>query len=666
MGGDGRDRQGRFVAVIAFVGLVLASVGNADARPGDLDPTFGTGGRVTTTILDWNPGSFVTQLMRDEHGRIIAAGMGAAGAVLARYSDDGTLDPTFGSNGVTVDPRLYWRLPPPFALAADGRIYAGGFTANEEDAILLRYDAQGLPDQSFGVDGVLIHELAASEIVPLSDGTLLVAGDCRATHGSGVMRLLADGTADPTFVGGCQWLANGGFRTLGMPTPDTIVAAANGYTHGNPLQAIRIGHFLANGSSDPAFAQTVVESAPLPFHPVLMRVQSDGRVLAIDEGNEGTMQLVRLNSDGSLDATFGIGGIVTLVQPWGWGSGVGALALQRDARILIAGVAAVAGHDDVDVFVARLLPDGTLDPSFGDAGIVTTDIRPAGYDQDVAYALLEQPDGKIVAGGASLESDDHGPIALARYLGTPCGDGTRDPGEACDDGAVNGTAASCCANDCTVRADGAACVSSNACVEQTACLAGACVGSAVACPACTACAPASGCVFAPRTDCAPAASAVRAALDVRRGRTARGHRLTFAWKGEGAFPPGATGDGTSSASYALCVYDRVDEVPTLRLAARAPGDGTCGQRPCWRRKGDVAVYRDRRSDADGVDKIRADATVGTIQLSGKGGRLDLPELPLATPVTAELRVEGGGCWQLDAAAASVRRNSGDRYRVTLP
>lgn len=623
--------------------LVLVVVGTdvrVEAAPGDLDPSFGTGGIVTTTLVEWDAYASVTELMQDAQGRIVAAGTSEAGGFLVRYLADGTLDASFGTNGVTVDNRLYWWLPPPFALAADGRIYAGGFADYEgRDSIILRFDADGRPDASFGTDGVRALDFEPSELVPVADGKLLIAGTC-------LVRMLPDGSYDPGFATSC-WR---GFRSIAFPTPGTIVAAGIDEQQGPPaIFRVTIGRFLADGFPDPAAgALPVTASPPLPFRPILVAVQPDGRIVAVDEGYEGVINLARVNLDGSLDATFGTDGVVTIMRPWGWGSWVGALAVQRDGRILVGGRAYVTDDDGYDFFVARFLPDGALDPSFGDAGIVVTDVArpPYGY-QDVVYALLEDRDGRILAGGATHDGGDGGPIAVARYHGRPCGDGVVGGGEACDDGAANGTAGSCCTTDCTARVDGYACRTGNACVEGETCTAGACGGgTAVVCPTCDTCDPAIGCRFSPRVDCRGATPPVRARFRFRDPPNPNGRRLTFSWKAGEPLASTDVGDPFADGAYALCVYDEAEGSPRVRLAAEAPAGGICGHRPCWRRKGDRIDYRDPAAAPEGVTKIQVDAHRGTIVFAGRGPQLGSLPVPLGAATSAELRVRGGGCWRL--------------------
>ena len=122
--------------------------------------------------------------------------------------------------------------------------------------------------------------------------------------------------------------------------------------------------------------------------------------------------VVRYDADGSLDPGFGDGGIVE-TDFAGQVDQANAVAVQADGKIVVAGLAARTGPlgADNDFALARYLGDGTLDPSFGGDGIVTTDL---GTRTDIARALVIQPgDGGIVVAG-TVDGD----VALVRYTDT--------------------------------------------------------------------------------------------------------------------------------------------------------------------------------------------------------------------------------------------------------
>jgi uncharacterized delta-60 repeat protein len=148
-----------------------------------------------------------------------------------------------------------------------------------------------------------------------------------------------------------------------------------------------------------------------------LAVQEDGRILAAGSsfspvGGGNDFALVRFLPDGSLDPSFGTGGVV--LTDLGGSDFVGDMVLLEDERIL------VAGSSEGDQVLARYLPDGRLDPSFGAGGVVTTDLF--GND-DVARALAIQRDGKIVVVGHSRAPDEDTDFSLTRYLP----DGQLDP-----------------------------------------------------------------------------------------------------------------------------------------------------------------------------------------------------------------------------------------------
>jgi uncharacterized delta-60 repeat protein len=116
---------------------------------------------------------------------------------------------------------------------------------------------------------------------------------------------------------------------------------------------------------------------------------------------------VRYLPDGTSDLAFDGDGIVT-TDIFGKGDQANAVAVQPDGKIVVAGFATHATGIDSDFALARYNPDGTLDTSFDGDGIVTTDL---GTQSDDARALVIQPDGRIVVAGTAGED-----IALARYM----------------------------------------------------------------------------------------------------------------------------------------------------------------------------------------------------------------------------------------------------------
>src|SRR5581483_2066389 len=157
-----------------------------------------------------------------------------------------------------------------------------------------------------------------------------------------------------------------------------------------------------------------------------LALQPDGKIVVAgvsDVSGSKDFALVRYNPDGTLDQTFGHGGLVTLSMRAMTADIIHGIAIQPDGKIVAAGVT----FEDVftlrphgDFMVARLMPDGSRDLMFGIAGVTTTDFSKESYDEP--YAIVLQPDGKVVLGGYTNTGGGPGVLfgadnlALARYM----------------------------------------------------------------------------------------------------------------------------------------------------------------------------------------------------------------------------------------------------------
>lgn len=126
-------------------------------------------------------------------------------------------------------------------------------------------------------------------------------------------------------------------------------------------------------------------------------------------------------SDGTLDPTFGFGGLTTVFFDLSGGGGTrrdlaADVAIQPNRRIVIVGQADFDGVGDTDFAIARLLPDGALDTSFDVDGKTTVFFDLGGVKQDQAFAVALQSDGKIVVAGRAMTADGTFDPALARLL----------------------------------------------------------------------------------------------------------------------------------------------------------------------------------------------------------------------------------------------------------
>lgn len=158
-------------------------------------------------------------------------------------------------------------------------------------------------------------------------------------------------------------------------------------------------------------------------------VQEDGKLVVVGVTNSNgivaALVLVRYNTNGSQDETFGSNGIVLTQFSGGIDEGY-AVALQADGKIVAAGVSA-AGTPDPEIALARYHPaDGSLDTTFGTGGKVTTSVSSSG---DAAYDVAVQPDGSIVVAGATNTKITDTRFIVARYTGDGSLDDTFGPGD---------------------------------------------------------------------------------------------------------------------------------------------------------------------------------------------------------------------------------------------
>lgn len=234
------------------------------------------------------------------------------------------------------------------------------------------------------------------------------------------------GSLDATFGNGGRVVASpNGIPAKGLVIqPDGKIVVAGATLNGSSQRQFNVMRYHPNGTLDTSFdgdgiAVTVINTNG-SGEATAVALQADGKILVAGykNVNSGEIVIVRYNSDGSPDTSFGAGGIV-LTNP-GETSIPRALAVQTDGKILIAGYR-TPGFAFSDFLLVRFQTNGMLDTTFDTDGIVTTNftnLPGITSARDFAYAVLIQPDNKIVAVGSSYEElQQSAPprVALARY-----------------------------------------------------------------------------------------------------------------------------------------------------------------------------------------------------------------------------------------------------------
>ena len=239
------------------------------------------------------------------------------------------------------------------------------------------------------------------------------------------------GGIDTTFGDGGQVMFDMGGTddhayAVAVTADGSTIVAGEARADDNSLVTFALAKLTPVGSLDASFGDGGKVYTPFDAFSssgaLAVAVQSDGKIVAAGhaanpEAHHQTFALARYNVDGSLDSTFGNGGLVlTAIWPE---TGAGPedrandVAIDGQGRIVVAGE---TGNFFYDFAVARYLPDGSLDESFGDGGVVTTDL---GGD-DRANSVAVDADGSILLGGTGGTSAGTD-FVLVRYLddGTP-------------------------------------------------------------------------------------------------------------------------------------------------------------------------------------------------------------------------------------------------------
>jgi uncharacterized delta-60 repeat protein len=360
---------------------------------GSLDTSFGTGGKVMASFHGGTfsgPGGMSVQ----PDGKILVVGAwyptpnqsNTLDFAVARFNANGSLDSTFGpgKNGLVITDigSASDSSANAVVVQPDGRIVAGGYhsTSASDDFALVRYNANGTLDTTFGTGGIVIMDLVPGSFNRLNDlalttvvdasgvsSTKIVAvGDIAYPSSFALARYNLDGSLDTTFGSGGRVITNFGVSQQYL---------------------------------------------------LRMAIQPNGEIVAagsINNTSDGTrdLALVRYDTAGNLDTTFGPNqnGLVTSNLP---GNDFGAdLNLQSDGKIIAAGAIMNSSGQDTGTILFRTSPDGIPDPNFGTGGVRTYNFGPGSW---VSASVL-QSDGKIITAGAIASPTGVHSWAVDRFL----------------------------------------------------------------------------------------------------------------------------------------------------------------------------------------------------------------------------------------------------------
>ena len=426
---------------------------SAYAAAGDLDVTFNPQGAIpgiqTTTPVGRNDGVSATAI--DTAGRLVVGGWSSNEGntsvffTLGRYTTTGILDQTFGIGGfeTTTIPGITWAYLVALKIDSLGRILItgltdstpgeNGLTGGYSQIVVARYTDDGSLDPSFGNGGVAINTIAGTSFVYIKsmviDGAdnIVIAGQINindvpvAIVGSYTSAVVLDST-----------FGNGGFETttvgvrnyintIAIDSTGRIVAGGISFDSEN-RSFLTLFRYSDSGVLDSTFGSNGIETTSVEGYTesqiISIGIDITGKIVAAAAASAANGQyyfiLGRYTSAGVLDSTFGNEGIESITAGVGiWPSSI----IIDDSNRIIAGGYNWDIQDNYSPILMRFTSSGLLDPTFGNAGIVTGKYDPAAttWDDEVLSVSIDNL-GNILTGGYRRIGPNQNTFVVARYL----------------------------------------------------------------------------------------------------------------------------------------------------------------------------------------------------------------------------------------------------------
>lgn len=342
---------------------------------GTLDTSFNGTGKLLENF-GAEEGAYDVAIQSNERIVVVGYRLGTeTDLAVARYKKDGTLDTTFGTtgkfiirDGVGVD-----NYGQAVAIQSDGKIVIAGVrgSGTSTDFAVYRLNTDGSLDTTFSGDGRLAIDFGAADaatVVALqSDGKIVVSGYSGTTlaFDFAVARLSTDGNLDTTFSGDGKETTDFSGDELGnglaIQADGKIVMSGYKCPLASPCDAV-LARYNTDGSLDTSFnsngKQTIDDGSGVDNGALDVVVQSDGKIVvpgfSTNSSNDRDFVIYRLNTDGSLDTTFGTNGKVMIDFGLDQGEDASEIAIDEDGNYVLAGSTYDSPHSDFAV--ARVLP----------------------------------------------------------------------------------------------------------------------------------------------------------------------------------------------------------------------------------------------------------------------------------------------------------------------
>jgi uncharacterized delta-60 repeat protein len=373
------------------------------AAPGDLDITFGGSGKVIAGV---GGGS--------DHAGYTSGGPSASNICLARYNMDGSLDPTFNGTGkVLTQFDFVYNKAFAVKLQSDGKIVVAGevqfSTSSTPFFALARYNTDGSLDHSFGTNGLATDGTSggARSLLIQSDGKLVASGN------GTTVRYGTTGALDTSF--GTKGVVS---QAVPIGTGSTLQSDSKILLCGTSGSSIVVTRLNTNGTVDTAFGSNGVvttsqsyqlTAATISYQPAGTSIQNPAKIVVAGQTNTDSF-IVRYNIDGSLDTSFnGTGELVLHIGNAGSACGISFhFSQSAPDRIYVGGYYSSGFGFNFYFYVARLLLNGSLDTAWGNSGVASNQLPATPNGMDTA-------NGKIVLAGTTSSLSGPSDFALAKF-----------------------------------------------------------------------------------------------------------------------------------------------------------------------------------------------------------------------------------------------------------
>ena len=406
---------------------------------GSINTAFQTTGLVTTQLGIFDDKAFASTVQKD--GKVIVAGYSYSPdwtastsafnapssykLAITRYRTNGNPDSTFNSTGKLLkkysgDFRAY-----AVKVQTDGKIVAAGsiYNGTDIDFAVVRLKANGTADNSFSGDGLQSTSFGSGTDIARcmaiqANGKIVVAGSTNQSitgDDFAIARYNANGDLDNTFGTGGKITKDiaknyDDITSIVVQSDNKIVVV--GYTYNGSYHTVILMRFNSDGTPDNTFGTNGIAYTALKMNNIYatcVALQSNGKIVVGGKAYTGTTYnflLLRYNANGTLDNKFAGGGLVTTALASGSTDFGNSVAIESNGSILLGGQTFTRAYTDFGL--VRYKSTGIVDSSFGTNGRVHTDFKGA----EAGNSISLQSDGKIIMAGYT---DGHN-FAVARYI----------------------------------------------------------------------------------------------------------------------------------------------------------------------------------------------------------------------------------------------------------